>query len=455
MKFVIVGAGRVGRRLARELSRIGHDLVVVERDGAALSALADQVDIAAVAGDARDLSLFIHVCEDADALVTVTESDETNLALCLLGRRIGVGRRIARIRNEKWFAPGALTQEDVGIDVLIHPEVETVAFLDAVISIQGAFDYALFADGEVALVGFTVGETTPLAGMTLAEMRGKYGLDYFLVIGLYRENRFTVPGGQDSMQVGDKVWILTAAATLDLVRPLFGSGVDESKDMLILGSSRIGMKVAEAFLAKGKKVTMLEPDEEKARRAAEALSGLRVLKVDITDGPEALREFDLAHLSVFIAATDDAKTNVMTSLLAKRLGAKRVVAITDEPAFLPVMNAIGLDIIADPHLLAAGAILRSVRKGLTHAVAPLMAGEGEIIEFSIPATCRVAGKSLAKAGIPRGAIVGMLIRDDDIIIPGGADELRAGDRAVVVAAADVIPEVEGLFAPKSGLFTSR
>lgn len=453
MKIIMVGAGRVGQQLARELASYGHDLVLIEKDAAAAALARERFDVTVIHGDALDFSLLKEAATGgADMLVAVSESDEVNLTVCLLASGLDVGRKIARIRNEGWFSEGGLTPPKVGLDHVIHPELETVDYLTHVLGIHGAFDYAEFAGGEVVLVGFNVVPGLPLIGHSLADLREMFALDSFLIIGIYRDNEFIVPHGGDTVAEGDKLWLLAARETLPFVFPIFKRKESAGKERaVVLGASRIGMSVAEAFKESFKEVVLLETDHALARSAAERLEGVKVMKASVKEG-DPLGEIGPETIDCFVAASTDERKNLMSGLLAKRLGVERVAVVTDEAEYMPVMDAIGLDVVVNPHFLTAGAILRLIRKGLVYSVVKLRAGEAELVEYDVAEGSRVAGKSLAQVGLPRGSLVGTIRRGDDIIIPSGATALMEGDRVVVVASTDKAPEVEKLFGPRRFFF---
>ena len=453
MKVITVGAGRVGQQLAKELSSYGHDLVLVERNAATAAHAADLFDVKVINGDASDPAILRAAAQGgADMMIAVSESDEVNLAVCLLAAKLGVGTRIARIRNESWFSDGGLSLGELGLDKVIHPERETVDYLTKVLSINGAFDYAEFADGDVALIGFDVAPGLPLIGHSLAELRERFALDSFLIIGLYRNNHFIVPHGQDQVLEGDKLWLLAAKDTVPFVLPVFKSKEAASNERaVVFGASRIGISLAEAFKSRFGEVILMEDDPALARQAAERLDGVRILRVSSKEA-DILRDLGHEKVNCFVAASNDERRNLMSGLLAKRLGVARVAVVTDEAEYMPVMDAIGLDVVVNPHFLTAGAILKHIRKGIVYSVVKLRSGEAELIEYDVAGGSSVDGKRLSQIGLPRGSLIGTALIGDSTIIPDGSTVLHEGDRVVVVATAEIAPQIEKLFSPRRILF---
>ncbi|VAX17198.1 hypothetical protein MNBD_NITROSPINAE01-1117 [hydrothermal vent metagenome] len=452
MKIVIVGAGRVGKQLARELASHGHDLVMIDRDKAVVSQISELYDITAIHGDASDVSVLQRAFGDGvDMLIAVSESDEVNLIVSLLARKMGAGTRIARIRHESWFTEGRLSHEELGLDKVIYPERETVNHLVKVMGINGAFDYAEFAGGEVVLIGFDVAQELPIVGHTLMDLREQFALDSFLIIGIYRDGVFTVPHGEDKLQGGDKVWLLAAKDTVPFIMPIFKHGVTGEESVVIFGATRVGLALAEAMKKRFGEVTLIENDPTVARLAAEQLEDVRVIRGG-GEETDILKEIGQESINCFIAVSHDERMNLMSGLLAKRTGVDRVAVVTNETEYMPVMEAMGLDVVANPLTLTAGAILRHIRQGIVHSVVKLHAGEAELIEYDVASGTPVAGKTLAEAKLPRGAVVGTILKGDATIIPDGSTILEVGSRVVVVATSEKIPEVEKLFVSKRLFF---
>lgn len=452
-KSVIAGAGRVGAHIARELIKFGQDVVVIESDPGHAEAAGDTLDATIINANVVETAALRKAgLADADAFIAVTESDEVNLAACLLARKMGARRRIARVRNEDWFSPAMLDAAEMGIDTVIHPEQETVRFIERVMSLEGAFDFADLADGEVELIGFHVDPALPIVGHSMAELKEMFALGYFLIVGMYRKGEFIVPGGADKVEGGDRIWILTVKDTESMVLPVFMRRKPSGENAVIIhGATRIGLRLAGQLAAAGRRVTVIERDPELARIASESLEGATVLKFDPGEEMDVLRETRVGSAGWFIAATAESKDNIVTGLLAKSAGVRRVAVITDESSYMPVMDQIGLDVVVNPYILTAGAILTSLRRGIVHSVVKLRAGEAELIEYRVAARSPIANKTLARAGLPKGALVGLVMRGGAIMIPDGAMALEEGDRALVVATPATLPVVDSLFAAR-GVF---
>ena len=445
---MIAGAGRVGQNVARELVQFGFDIVIIEKNAKAAAMLESSLDVRVIREDALNVNALRQAVKEApDAFIAVTESDEVNLAACLLAGKMGAKKKAARIRNEEWFSGGLLSMEELGLDMVIHPEAETVSHISRVLGIHGAFDYSEAAGGEASLMGFSVQEGLPIIGMPLHKIKEEFALDAFLVIGVLRDGRFLVPSGADSIAAHDKLWVLTAKETEPFVMAIFRQREGRPmRRMVILGASLIGSRLARMYVDRGVAVTLVESDPAVARRAGEQLEKVEVLNVNVESETEFLMDLDPASIDCFVAASLDSKDNMMMSLLAKRIGVNKVVVVTDETTYIPVLDAIGLDLVVNPHNITAGKILTSMRKGMVRSVVMLRAGVADLLEFMVTPGSRMDGKKLLNAGFPKGAIVGMVIRTGELIIPDGETVFEGNDKVIVVAIREKIEAVEKLFA---------
>ncbi|MDH4183811.1 MAG: Trk system potassium transporter TrkA [Nitrospinota bacterium] len=452
-RCVIAGAGRVGQSIAKELVRFGFDIVLIEKSAKAAAMMESSLDVKVIADDALNANVLRQAIKEApEVFIAVTESDEVNLTACILAGKLGAMKKAARIRNEEWFTEGLLSPQEIGLDLVIHPELETVLHIEKVLGIQGAFDYSAAAAGEASLIGFEVADGLPIIGMPLAKVKEGFALDAFLIIGMLREGRFFVPSGADAIMSKDRIWILSARETEPFVMSIFRKKETRPiKRMVILGASQIGRRLAESFARRDVKVTLAENDPAAAKLASQRLERVEVLNVHLENEPEFLLDLQPETIDCFVAASQDSKNNMMMSLLAKKIGVRKVVVVTDETTYLPVLDSIGLDMVVNPHNITAGRILSAMRMGMIHSVITLRAGVADLLEFSVEPGSKLDGKALRAAGFPKGALAGMVIREEDLIIPDGSTEFAGGDKVIVVAPREKMDAVEKLFTSR-GLF---
>ncbi|MDQ7781189.1 MAG: Trk system potassium transporter TrkA [Planctomycetota bacterium] len=447
MKILIVGAGVVGINLAEELSKEGHEVSIVDSSAEQTRFVSDRMDVLAVHGHGTSHRVLKDAgVERAEMAIAVTDVDETNLVISMLAHKFGVKRKIARIRSHEYAMKDSLLRPgDFFVDRVINPEEIVVDTIEKIVETPGATSIASFADGKILLRGFTVPSNAPIIGKRLAEMREIAEMDTFLIVALSREGKLMIPKGDTEIRTDDHIFVVVSRETLPLFLPLLNRRVDEVETIVIYGATRVGTSLASRLESKVKQITVIEPDEEKARSAAETLSSAVILHGEGTD-LDLLKEAQAGRADIFMALSDSDQSNLLSSLLAKRLGGKKLLAIATEPEYVSVLNSVDIDIVLNPRLLTVGEILQYVRRGRIHAVAKLAEGQAEVIELDTIPGSKVVDKPLREVDFPPGAIVAAILRNGQMVIPNGSSIIRAGDSVVVLAVSEAIPKIEKLFA---------
>lgn len=446
MKVVIVGAGEVGFNIASHLVSEGQDVVLVERDEAVLAHATAGLDIQGMRGHgARPDILEQAGVAEASMLVAVTDSDEVNMVACLNAAILGPRDiiKIARVRAESYTDPRIFGDPRVSIDLAINPERVAADKILALLQLPKVTDVVEFADGRVRVMALRVHPTSPLAGMRLIDLRER--LDpavHLLIAAIHRDTEVIIPHGFDVILPGDEVYIVTAAENTKRALAQIGVTSAPIHRVMIIGASQTGRFLAADLSARGLKPKIIEQDPKLARWLAEALPHAVVVCGNPTDA-DLLQEENAGEMEAFIACSRHEEANVMSSLVAKQLGARRIIATTNRADYLPVMKAIGIDVCISPRIDAVSSILHFIRKGRVAAVRAL--GEdnaAEAIEFEAQLTSDVVGTPLHGLRWPKRALIAAIIRDEQVLIPSGDTLIEAGDHVVVVAHRSAIDEVE-------------
>jgi trk system potassium uptake protein TrkA len=446
MRILVIGAGVVGANLAEQLAREGQDVSIVEADPAVARRLSDRLDVLFITGSGTSGRVLEQAgVEDCEMVVAVTNSDEVNLVCCMMARHYGVKKKVARIRNPE-YSDGTcrLSLQEVGVDLVVNPEQVIVQTILQMIETPGTTDAAEFADGRILLRGFRVPRGAPIAWKKLSELREASTLDSFLIAAISRGDRLIIPHGADEVQPDDTVFVIVAEETLPLFLPFVNRRVEPVQKVVIYGATRPGLRLAGALKDKVENIILIEPEEEPAEKAAAEFSNVIVLHGEATD-PEILAEAGVADAQFFVALTRDDESNMLASLLAKEKGAKRTIAVTQNPDYIDILESIGIDIVLNPRIITVGKILRFIRRGKIVSVVKLHESDAEVIEMEAVPKSRVVGRSLKDISFPEGAIVGALLQDNMMQIPDGNTVIKGGDRVVVFARPEAIPAVEKLF----------
>jgi trk system potassium uptake protein TrkA len=446
MRVLIVGAGEVGFHLAERLSQESQDVVVIESDPERADFAGKQLDVMTVVGNGASLPVLEKAgVKGARILLAVTSQDEVNLISCLAASRMGVEYTIARVSNPEYYQRGSvLSREALGIDLLINPERECAFETYQLLQSAAATDVAQFADGRVQLLGVRVREGAPVAGRTLAQIgQDLHGLHY-VTAALVRDGRTVIPRGDDRIEAGDQIYILAPTSEVQSIPPLAGYERFTLRRVMIAGGSAEGEYLAELLEQHGIECTILDHDRRRCLELAERLPRSLVLHADATD-LELLEMEGVAGIDGFVACTGQDETNMLASLLAKSVGARKVVSLIHKFDYLPIVPKVGIDAAVSPRMSTVNAILRYVRRGRVMTVAALKGIDAEAIEFSVDRRTPIAGRPLKEIDFPKDALIGTIIRGDQILIPRGDDQVLPGDEVIVFALPEAIAAVERKF----------
>lgn len=445
MRILVIGAGEVGTYIAERLVREGHDIVVLDRDPSAAARI-NALDVYAVEGDGTDPAVLRdNGIDHTDLVLAVSQNDSINLTACAFAGRLGATRSIARLESMLSDEDLKLAKEAFGVDYVINPDEEAAREIAGILEARQVTDSVEFDEGRVRLLGIRVREESALAQKSLAELRTAYDGVSVLVVAIVRDDTTIIPRGDHRILVGDRIYMLGARE--DLARLLSSDEEDRPKGperILVVGGGQVGQRVAQRIERKGVDVRLLEEDRDRCDQLASILNRTTVLHGDGTN-LAALRESGAEEADGFVAVTGDEETNVMSSLLARHLGTKQVVALVKRTDYIPILREIGLDAAVNPRLTAAGAILRFVRRGHILQVTTFKDIDAEVLELAVSEKSKIVGRTLRDVKFPRDAILGGYSRGDVFGIADGDTVLEAHDRVIVFAQPAAIAKVEGMF----------
>ncbi|CAN5344835.1 Trk system potassium transporter TrkA [soil metagenome] len=447
MKIMILGAGDVGFHLAQQLSEENHDVVVVEQDRERVRSIQDAMDAIVIEGNGASLTTLEKAgIEKTNLLLAVTSQDEINLMACLSASQYQVPVKIARVSKPDYFDhTGILPPERLGVDLMINPERECALETYQLLQSAAATEFAQFEGGLVHLIGLRIQPDAPMAGKTLTEVGAARGRSRYLIAAVVHNGRTTIPSGSDRIEAGDQIFVIGEPSQVPDVLPLAGYSGFNLRRVVIAGGSREGWFLAKMLEDHKIGCTILENKRLRALELAEDLRRSLILHGDATD-LELLEMEGIGDADGFVAYTGSDETNLLSCLLAKTLGTRKVISLIDRFDYIPLVARVGVDAAVSPRLSTVNAILRYVRRGTVLSVATLKGSDAEGIEFDVSASFPLAGRPLAEVKMPRGSLVGAIIRGDRVIIPRGTDAIRVGDRVIVFALPEAISRMEALFA---------
>lgn len=447
MRILILGAGDVGLHLAQQLAQEHHDVILIESNREKARAAQDYVDGIVIEGNGASLTTLEQAgIEKTDLLLAVTSHDEVNLMACLSAAQYRVPKRIARVSKPDYYDhTGILPPERLGVDLMINPERECALETYQLLQSAAAAEFAQFESGLVQLIGVRVKRGARAAGKRLLEIGRAGPAVRALVVAIARNGETIIPTGDTMIEAGDQIFILGEPNHLPDVLPLAGYDRFDLRRVVIAGASREARFLTQMLEEHKIACTVIESDRNRAVALAEDLHRSLVLHGDATD-LELLEMEGIGEADGFVAYTGSDETNMLSCLLAKNLGTRRVISLIERFNYIPLVSRVGVDAAVSPRMAAVNAILTHVRRGSVLAVATLKGTRAEGIEFSISPRFPYANRPLSEFSLPKGSLIGAIVRDEQVIIPGGADEVKIGDRVVVFVLPESLRQVEDLFA---------
>ncbi|KJR99346.1 MAG: potassium transporter TrkA [Peptococcaceae bacterium BRH_c4a] len=442
MRITIIGAGKVGTEIAHRLSEEGHDIIVIDRSETQLAKINESLDVLTVKGNGSSSQLLKDIgVSDSDLLVSVTDSDEINMISCMTAKRVGIARTIARIRDPDYVRDLIISKEDLGIDLVINPDYAASQEISRLLTMNLSVHTEHFANGKVQMAELTVEEcNVDFAGKKIQDIDLPKAC---LVVGISRKGEMIVPGGRDYIKPGDTIYVLGNNDSINKIYAKFKRKRQRVHNVMIMGGGRIGLYLSEKLSKRGMKVKIIEQNMERCQELANRLSDVLILKGDGTD-VDLLRREGIHEIDAFVAVTGFDEENLLMALLAKQLGAKRVVAKVSRPSYAPLVERLGVDAAISPRLITIGEIMRFIRGGRLLSLVLLLNEQAEVLEIIVQPESRMAGRALSFSGLPKGVIIGAISRGDRIIIPKGSEVIQPDDRLVVFALGHVVHTVEAL-----------
>lgn len=450
MKIIILGAGQVGASVAHNLSSEFNDITVVDGNAQVLQDLQDRLDIRTIVGHGAHPDILSQAgAEDADMLIAVTNSDETNMIACQVAYTLfHTPTKIARVRAAEYLSkPRLFSQDALPIDVLISPEQLVTDYVQRLIDNPGALQVLDFAAGKVQLVAVRAYYDGPLIGHELRDLRKHMPKVEARVAAIFRRGRPIIPEGDTIIEVDDEVFFLAARENIRAVMNELRRADKPVKRIILAGGGNIGMRLAQALEGRYQ-VKLIDRNLERTRMLSERLEKTIVLHGDAAD-EELLLEENIENTDVFCALTNDEEANILSAMLAKRLGARKVMSLINRASYVDLVHSETIDIALSPQQATIGSLLTHVRRGDVVAVHSLRRGAAEAIEavaHGDKGSSKVVGRSLEDIRLPQGTTIGAIVRGNKVIFAHHDTVIETGDHVILfMVDKRRITEVERLF----------
>jgi trk system potassium uptake protein TrkA len=447
MKIIIAGAGDVGFHLAKLLSYESQDTYVIDFDGEKLDYINNHLDVITKKGDATSIKLLKEIGIDtADLLIAVTDSQNTNFTISVIGKSLGVKKTIARIDNSEFLNECEVDFKQFGLDFMISPEELAANEIKMLLDQSSFNDTVAFESGVFNIMGTPLTYQSPILNLTVKEATERFSDIDFVTIAIKRQgiSQTIIPRGDTTYQLDDQVYFCVPNYSMQDLYPIIGKKQINIKNVMILGGSSIGQKTAHNLCKNNFKVKLIEQNREKAELLAEQLNDTLVIHGDGRD-LELLEEENIRETDAFIAVTGNTETNIMSCLVAKSKGVKKTVALVENMDYIDISQTIGIQSLINKKLIAASNIFRHIRKGAVLALANLHNIDAEVFEYEVQKGAKVTAKPIKDLRFPREAVFGGIIRDEKAIMPSGDIQITTGDKVIIFCLPEIISTVERLF----------
>ena len=454
MKIIIVGAGQVGFHIASRLSVEHKDVVVIDKNPQAIKRLAETIDVQGIVGEGDSPAVLEEAgIKGAESLLAVTDSDDVNLVACLTANMISPNtRKFARLRSPDFDNyHQALKDNPPFIEAIINPEIEAVKTIIRLMKVPGAVESGEFVDGRVKFVGIRLDENSPMHDVKLFDLKEKLGKIRALVAAVVRDEELIIPEGKSTLQAGDLIYLITDKENLGPVLKAFGKEHKPVKKVMIIGGGELGRRLAATLEKLNINTKIVEIDENRCRFLADSMDKTIVLNGDGSD-QSLLMEESIHNIDMVVSLTGDEETNILVSLLAKKMGAEVTITKITKFSYFSLMPTIGVEKIVSPRLSAIDSFLQHIRRGKVLSAISINGEQAEVMEAVALETSGIVDKPIYKMDFPKGALVIGIIRGDNIEIPTGASVIHPNDRVIIFASRKAVSKIEKILSVKLEYF---
>ena len=433
MKIVIAGAGEMGSHLARMLSGNGHDITVIDADQKLLSEVGSLADVICVEGDSTTFAVLRKAAvRKCDLFIAVNHEENDNIVAAMLAKKLGARKSIARIDNNEYLEPNNKEMFiDMGIDYLFYPEKVAAREVINLLGHTSTTEYVDFSSGKLSLVVFRLEPTSPLVGQPLAGFDEEETPLSYRTVAITRGGQTIIPRRDEHYMEGDVIYVIARQDAVHEVMEFSGQSNIEIKNMMILGGSRIGIRIA-MEMQDEVNIKLVDYNAEKAYRLAETLDKTLIINEDGRN-TDAMMEEGLSNMDAFGAVRGRSETNILAAMLAKRMGVKTVMAEVENLNYINLAESIGIDTIVNKKLVTASNIFRFTMSTDVQAIKCLTGSDAEVLEFIVKPNSPATKARIKDLGLPEDTIIGGIVRGDKVLIAVGNMEVNPYDRVVVFA----------------------
>jgi len=431
MRIIIAGAGEVGTHLAKMLSNENHEIILIDSEESRLKPIDSSLEVLTYEGSATSVKILEETLrKKTELFIAVTHSEDTNITAAILAKKFGAVKTIARIDNIDYLEPSIMEFfKSLGVDSLIYPELIAAREVLGLLHETGSSEFMEFSGGKLAMYVQKLDENAPILNKSLQEISVSHRTDKYRAVAIKRNAVTIIPRGNEHFQLGDMVFIISTHEGIDEMMKTSGKENFEAKSIMILGGSRIGKHVA-LYLQKKCEVKLIDSNIERCEDFAEILDNTLIINGDGRN-VDLLEQEGITKMDAFVAVTGNSETNILSCLLAKRMGVKKTIAEVENMEFINLAENTGIDTIINKKISAASRIFRHTTNPNVTQVKYMTGTDAEVIEFNVPADSKITKGTLRSIDFPKDAIVGGGTRDGEPFIATGDTIIKANDKVVV------------------------
>lgn len=450
MYIIIVGLGKLGSTLTKQLSTEGHDIVVVDPDNSVVSSTVDAYDVMGICGNGATYEVLKEAgAAKAKLIIAATGSDELNILCCLFAKHMGTENTIARVRNPDYAGQSQFLRNDLGISMTVNPEYETANEISRIIRFPSAANLDSFAGGRVEIARVRIHSDNPLCDMPIHEMRKKTKAKV-IICAVRRNDSVFIPSGDFVLRCDDVISITGTRAELSSFMKQTGVYKQKIKNVMIVGGGRIAYYLAKLLSDTGRNIKLIELNDERCQHMSDMLDDVTVIHGDGTD-QDILEEQCIDGQDALIALTGIDEENIIVSMYAESKGVNKVITKVNRHSY-SILNDIGLETVVSPQIVAGNLVTRYVRalhnsagNSQIQTLYKLVGGKVEAAEFIVPEDAGYLNIPFKELELMPNLLIGCIIRNGKIIFPGGDDVMKANDSVIVVTAGRIIEDLHDIF----------
>lgn len=449
MKVMIVGAGKLGQKLAELLVNESIDVTVIDNQVKVIDKINEHMDVFTVVANGIDIRVLKELnIQTFDLLVASTNSDETNTVICSLAKKLGCKQTIARIRNPEYMEQLDFIKVEMGIDHIVNPDLATATSICKYLLKSYGFNTGDFASGKVQMLDFNIHNNEEFVGQRLKDLKG---FDKLLITAISRNGILIIPNGEATLLAGDTIYIIGKNEEIEKVSIHFIDDYHKKtiQKVMILGGGKVGYYLADKLSKSKIQVTIIEQDKDRCEELSEKLNNVLVIHGDGTD-IHLLEEESLESMDAFVGVTGYDEENLLMALMAKQAGVGKTISKISRPNYIKIIDRLGIDVAVNPVFITASNILKNIRGGKVVSVSLLLGGDAEVTEIIIDKDLPIVNKPISELKLPDGVIIGAIVRSGEVIIPKGNAVIKPNDRIVVFTLTDDLSTLKMFFKTRKG-----